>query len=66
MDAGISQPRVAIATSDFHVFRALRIAKKQGLVDAIGIPAKSDRILFVSYYVRECLAVVKDFLVGNI
>lgn len=63
---GDDKNRVAIATSGFHVFRALRIARKQGLEDAIGIPADNDRILAVSYYVRECLAVIKDFLVGNI
>lgn len=63
---GDGKSRVAIATSGFHVFRALRIARKQGLEGVIGIPADNDRILAVSYYVRECLAVVKDFLVGNI
>lgn len=59
-------PTVAIATSSFHIYRALRIAKKQGLEQVSGIPAQDDPVLAFSYYMREGFAVMKDFLVGNL
>lgn len=60
------ESKVVIVTNGFHVFRALSIAKKQGLVQAQGLAAPSDKILVLNYYVREAAGVLKDFLVGNI
>ncbi|WP_367567838.1 YdcF family protein [Lacrimispora sp.] len=57
--------RIGILTSDFHVFRAQQIAKKWGIPDASGISCSSDPILFVHFCVRECAAILKDKLVGN-
>ena len=57
---------LVIVTNGFHVFRALSIAKKQGLSQAQGLAAPSDKILILNYYVREAVGVLKDFLVGNI
>jgi uncharacterized SAM-binding protein YcdF (DUF218 family) len=57
--------KVAIVTNGFHVFRSISIARKQGLVNIQGLSAPSDRILFISYYVREVLGVIKDFAFGN-
>ena len=57
---------LVIVTNGFHVYRALSIAKKQGLSQAQGLAAPSDRILILNYYVREAAGVLKDFLVGNI
>lgn len=59
-------PGIIIVTNDFHVFRALHIGKKLGFTKVSGLPAPSDDILIISYYVREFLAVIKDKLVGNI
>jgi uncharacterized SAM-binding protein YcdF (DUF218 family) len=59
-------PGIVIVTNDFHVFRALHIGKKLGLINVSGLPAPSDNLLFISYYVREFLAVIKDKMVGNI
>lgn len=56
---------VAIVTNGFHMFRAVSIAKKQGIKNVQGLSAKSDPILFLNYYVREGLAVLKDKLSGN-
>lgn len=56
---------VAVVTNGFHVFRSVSIAKKQGLINVQGLSAPSDSILFISYYIREALAVIKDFIVGN-
>ena len=54
-----------ILTSNFHVFRARMIAEKWGIPKVYGIPSKSDPILFPHLCVRECLAIIKDRLMGN-
>ena len=57
--------RIGVLTSDFHVYRAQQIAKKWGIPDIYGISCSSDPILFVHFCVRECAAILKDKLVGN-
>lgn len=57
---------IYIVSNGFHIFRAVSIAKKQGLPNAVGFSAPSDKGLLLSYYIREVFAVVKDKLVGNI
>ena len=57
---------VAIVTNGFHIFRAISIAKKQEIMNVQGIAAPTDKILFINYYVREAIGVIKDKLVGNI
>ncbi|MGN0481227.1 MAG: YdcF family protein [Lachnospiraceae bacterium] len=57
--------KVAIATSNFHIFRAIHIAKAKGLVNVSGIPAESDEILFINYCVREAVGIAKDWAFGN-
>lgn len=57
---------VAIVTNGFHLYRSIRIAKKQGLIKVQGQAAPTDRVLAVNYYVREAVGVLKDKLMGNI
>lgn len=57
--------KVALVTNGFHVFRAVSIANRQGISNIQGLSAPSDRILAISYYVREVLAVFKDYVFGN-
>ena len=57
--------QVGILTSNFHIFRARMIAEKWGIPKVYGIPSKSDPILFPHLCVRECLAIMKDRLMGN-
>ena len=57
--------RARIVTSDFHVFRSEKIAKKQGFTRAEGLPAPSDSFLYLHYTMREFFAIMKDFLLGN-
>lgn len=52
---------VAIATSDFHLKRAVMIAEKQGL-NAKRICAKSPDFSKPTYYVRDTLGVIKEFI----
>lgn len=55
---------VGIVSNDFHVFRAVHIAKAQGL-DAVSIPAPSSPGMYPHYMMREAFAVMKDLAVGN-
>lgn len=57
--------RIGVLTSDFHVFRAEQIARKWGIPDIYGISCESDPVLLVHFCVRECAAILKDKLVGN-
>jgi len=52
---------LAIATSDFHVFRATMIARDNGL-DPIGLPANTSWYIWPSSYLREFMAVIKSYL----
>ncbi len=57
--------RIGILTSSFHVYRATKIAKKRGMENVCGIAAHSDALLFLHLCVRECAAILKDRLMGN-
>jgi len=56
---------VVFVTSDFHVFRAGRVAAKQG-IRASGISAPDVWYLCVNNHLRECAAVWKYALTGGI
>ncbi len=55
---------VGIVSNDFHVFRAVHIAKAQGL-NAVPIPAPSSPGMYPHYMLREAFAIVKDLAAGN-
>lgn len=57
---------VAIVTNDFHLYRALRIAHKNGLPEAYGLAARTNPLYLPQATLRECFAIAKDALVGNI
>lgn len=57
--------KIGVVTSNYHVFRAEQIAGKWGIPDIYGIASESDPILFPHFCVRECVAILKDKLVGN-
>ena len=58
--------RTGILSNNFHVYRAVRLARKLGYQYAQGIAADSDSIMQVHYVVREVFALVKEKLKGNI
>lgn len=58
--------KVVIVTNNFHVFRALSIAKKQGYGGAEGLAADSVFGMAPNNLLREFFGVVKDFVVGNL
>ena len=53
---------VAVATSNFHLKRATMIAEKQGLT-AKRISAETSQFLIPTYYVRDTLGVIKEFII---
>ena len=56
---------VGIVTNNFHVFRGVQLAKKQGLVNAKGIASPTTPAYLPNNMFREFFGVVKDVLVGN-
>ena len=62
----LESPSLVIVTNNFHVFRSIGIAKKQGMGKVQGLSAPGDSILTVHYYVREAASVLKDFVFGNL
>ena len=56
---------VGIITNDFHMFRALQIAKKQGLSDVCGIAADSTKFYLPNNMLREYFAEIK-FLIRSV
>lgn len=58
--------RVVIVTNNFHMFRALKIAEKQGFERAEGLAADSLAGMAPNNLLREFLGVLKDFAVGNL
>lgn len=56
----------AIVTNDFHLYRALRTAEKNGMAGVYGLAAPSNPLYLPHAALRECCAIVKDALVGNI
>ena len=61
--AGLSDASVGIITNDFHIYRAMRIAKREGLSKAQAIPADSGIPYLPNNLLREFMGVIKDFLV---
>ena len=56
---------VGIVTNNFHVFRGVHIAKKQGLANAEGIAADTTKAYLPNNMFREFFGVVKDVLQHN-
>lgn len=58
--------KVGIVTNNFHMFRAVQIAKAQGIEDVCGIAADSNAIYLPNNILRECCGILKDWLFNNI
>jgi len=58
--------RVVLVTNNFHVFRATKIAEKQGYAHVEGLAASSVAGFLPNNLLREFLGVLKDFVVGNL
>jgi uncharacterized SAM-binding protein YcdF (DUF218 family) len=60
------RPSIVVATNDFHVFRAMRIAEKQGIENVSGLAGYSTPFYKVNNVLREDLGLTRDFLVGDL
>ena len=60
------EKRLGIITSDYHLYRASGIAKKEGIETVCPIAAPSDPVLFLHACVRESAAILKDHIMGNL
>lgn len=49
---------VGIVTNDFHIYRSLFLARECGFQQVCGIPASTNRVLFMNYMVREFFAIL--------
>lgn len=58
--------RVGILTNNFHVYRGVSIARKQGIAHVCGIAAPSHAWYLPNNLLRETFGIVKDFLMGNL
>ncbi len=57
---------IVLVTNNFHMFRALKIAQKQGYENIQGLAAKSSLWFMPNNLLREFVGVMKDFLMGNL
>lgn len=59
---GDTDKSIVVVTSDFHMYRALRIAEQTGFTCISGLPARTDAGLIPNYYVREAFGIIKYFV----
>lgn len=57
---------IVIITSNFHCFRAMKLAKKLGLQNISSLGTSEFMVTTPQYYIREFFAFTKDLLVGNL
>ncbi|MBR1854301.1 MAG: YdcF family protein [Lachnospiraceae bacterium] len=60
-----AKDRTVIVTNNFHVYRAVKIAEKQGYVQIEGLAAPSYVAMVPNNLLREFFGVLKDTLAGN-
>jgi uncharacterized SAM-binding protein YcdF (DUF218 family) len=54
--------KIAIVTTNFHMFRARFLAERAGFENICSVPSELHPILIPNYYVREYFAVIKSFI----
>lgn len=57
--------KVGIVSNNFHIFRAVALARHAGYVHVSGIAAPSEIVHLPNNMLREFFGVLKDFLMGN-
>ncbi|MDO4293321.1 MAG: YdcF family protein [Eubacteriales bacterium] len=60
-----STERIGVVTSNFHIYRSVRLARAQGFPEAVGIGAPSGAFFLPNNMLREFFGVVKDWACGN-
>jgi len=62
----LSDKNIVIITSDYHMFRALSIAKKLKFKNVSGLPGKSQRSVLPAFLLREYASILYYKLLGRI
>lgn len=62
----IARIPVVICSSNFHIYRSLRLARKMGYGNVTGLPSYTDPVMMPSYGLRECMAINKEKIQGNL
>ncbi len=57
--------QIGVLTSNFHLYRAMKIGEKYGFDHLYGVSSSSDPVLFIHLCVRESIAILKDKFMGN-
>lgn len=58
--------KVGIITNNFHIYRAKLIARKAGIQNTVGIPAKTTPLYLPNNMVREFFAIMKMMMKGPV
>lgn len=58
----IEKDKIGIISNNFHIYRAMKMAKRIGYKKIFAIPASTNMILFPNYMVREFFAVFVMYL----
>lgn len=61
-----AEDSVVVVTNNFHMFRALAIARKQGYLHVEGLSAGTYLITVPNNLLREAFGVVKDFMANHL
>lgn len=57
-----TQVKIAVVTSEFHLYRSMKFAELHGFTDPIKVSAQTPTFLFYPHFLREIAAVVKAHL----
>ncbi|MDO5348362.1 MAG: YdcF family protein [Lachnospiraceae bacterium] len=57
--------QIGVLTSNFHLYRAMKIGERYGFDRLYGVSSSSDPVLFIHLCVRESIAILKDKFMGN-
>lgn len=63
---GNDDAKIGIVTNNYHVWRALRLAKRAGLKNAYGIASEYTGPTLTHFMVREAVSISVAFLKGNL
>jgi uncharacterized SAM-binding protein YcdF (DUF218 family) len=56
---------IIIVTSDYHMFRALSVARKLNYTNISGLPSRSQRSILPAFLVREYVSVIYNKILGR-
>jgi uncharacterized SAM-binding protein YcdF (DUF218 family) len=62
----LSDKNIIVVTSDYHMFRALSIAKKLKFTNVSGLPGRSQRSVLPAFLIREYVTIIYYKLLGRI